>query len=181
MWIEIKTKETARDVRKEGLQKAINEDLGLKAEVAETSDIYVIQGSYSTKEAETIARAMSDQIVQQFGINNQLYSKGAWVTIVRYKPQITDPVEQSILKLIEDIGLAAESATIMQKCIIRNATEEQVKAICEGLLANENTQQYGYGLETVNVNTFLRAKTAVAASEEDDFVTTVKITKAPDR
>ncbi|MBI2549743.1 phosphoribosylformylglycinamidine synthase subunit PurL [Candidatus Woesearchaeota archaeon] len=179
MWIEIKTKETSKDVRKEGLQKAINEDLGLKAEVAETSDIYVIQGSYSTKEAETIARAMSDQVVQQFGINNQLYSKGAWVAIVRYKPQITDPVEQSTLKLVEDIGLAAESATIMQKYAIRNATEEQVKAICEGLLANENTQQYGYGFEHVNVSSFLKRETA-AAAENGEPVAAVKIRKASD-
>ncbi|MBI3036393.1 phosphoribosylformylglycinamidine synthase subunit PurL [Candidatus Woesearchaeota archaeon] len=182
MWIEIKTKETSKDVRKEGLQQAINEDLCLKAEAAETSDIYVIQGSYSTKEAENIAKAMSDQIVQQFGINNQLYSKGAWVVIVRYKPQITDPVEQSILKLVEDTGLAAESATIMQKYIIKNATEEQIKAICEGLLANENTQQYGYGFETVNVKAFLTtAATAAAAEKEEELVSTIKITRASDR
>ena len=99
MWIEIRTKENSRDARKESLQQAVRE-LGIKADVLETTDIYSIDGSYSTKEAEQIARAMSDRIVQEFGINNQLRSDGAWIVIVRYKPQITDPVEQSVLKLI---------------------------------------------------------------------------------
>ncbi len=175
MWIEIKTKENAKDVRKEGLQQAIRE-LGLKAEVVETSDIYSIEGSYSTAEAEKISRAMSDAIVQKFAINSQLYSKGAWVIMIRYKPQITDPAEQSVLKLVEDIGLAANSATMLQKYIIKNASEGQVKAICEQLLSNENTQQYGYGLDTVNVNAFLRT----SIGNGDTAVQTVKISKASD-
>ncbi|MEK6837416.1 MAG: phosphoribosylformylglycinamidine synthase subunit PurS, partial [Nanoarchaeota archaeon] len=186
MWIEVRTKETARDVRKEGLQQAIKDDLGLKAELLETSDIYAIEGSYSTKEAELIGRAMSDKIVQDFSINSQLYSKGAWVVVVRYKPQITDPVEQSVLKLVEDLGLAAHSATMMQKYVIRNAAENDVKRLCEGLLANENTQQYGYGFETVNVKAFLTteamaAATASAAEKEEEPVSTIKITKTSDK
>ena len=72
MWIEVKTKETERDVRKEALQQAIKEDLGLKAEVVETSDIYAIDGSYSTREAELMAKAMCDAVVQEFSINTKL-------------------------------------------------------------------------------------------------------------
>ena len=155
MLIEVKTKETARDVRKEALQQAVKEELGLKAEIIETSDVYFIDGSYTTKEAELIGKAMSDAIVQDFGINSQLYSMNAWIAIVRYKPQITDPAEQSVLKLVEDLGLAANSATIMQKYVIKGATEGQIKAICEQLLANENTQQYGHGFEHINVNSFV--------------------------
>ena len=179
MWIEVKAKENARDARKESLQQAVKEELGLKAQILETSDIYSISGSYSTKEAEQIARAMSDKIVQEFGINNQLYAKGSWIAIIRYKPQITDPAEQSVLKLIEDLGLAADSATIMQKYVITNSTEQQVMSICQELLANENTQQYGYGFESVNVTAFLR-KNAPAA-EKETGVQTIKIRQCTDR
>src|SRR3989338_4543552 len=178
MWIEVKSKESARDVRKEGLQRAIKEDLGLKAEVLETSDIYAIDGSYSTKEAETIGKAMSDSIVQDFGINKQLYTKGAWIIIVRYKPKITDPSGQSVLKMVEDLGLAANNATIIQKYAVRNATKEQGEMICKGLLANENTQQFGYGFETINANSLL---TRASEKENEEAAQTVKISKAPDR
>ena len=179
MWIEVKTRENARDARKESLQQAVKEELGLKAEILETSDIYSISGSFSTKEAEQIARAMSDNIVQEFGINNQLYSKGAWIVIIRYKPQITEPAEQSVLKLIEDLGLAAESATIMQKYVITNSTEQQAIIICQEMLANENTQQYGYGFESVNVTAFLR-KNAPAAEKKTD-AQAIKIRQCTDR
>ncbi len=181
MWIEVRTKESTRDVRKEGLQQAITDDLGLKAQLLETSDIYAVDGSYSTREAELIGKAMSDEIVQDFSINSQLYSKGAWIIMVRYKPQITDPVEQSVLKLIEDLGLAAHSATIIQKYTIKNAAEKEVMRICNELLANENTQQYGYGFEHVNVSSFLKAGTAALAEENSELVATVKIRKAADR
>ncbi len=178
MWIEVKNREPARDVRKECLQRAIKEDLRLKAEVAETSDIYAIDGSYSTKEAEAIGRAMSDSIAQDFTINSQLFAKGAWIVIVRYRPEITDPAEQSVLKLISDMGLAAQSATIMQKYAFKNATEEHVKDICAGLLANGNTQQYGYGFETLNANAFI---TRAAEEETEKEAAIIKITKAPDK
>ncbi|MBI2176030.1 phosphoribosylformylglycinamidine synthase subunit PurL [Candidatus Woesearchaeota archaeon] len=195
MWIEIKTKDTARDVRKEALQQAAREELGLKAEIPETSDIYIIDGSYTTKEAELIGRAMADTIVQDFSINSRLYSKGAWIVIVRYKPQITDPAEQSVLKLVEDLGLAANSAVIMQKYEVKGAKEEEIKAICEQLLSNENTQQYGYGFEHVNVNAFLKtipqfsselnvlstSGRYATAEENSEPVATVKIRKAEDR
>ncbi len=183
MWIEVRTKPDVNDARKEGLQQAITDDLGLKAQLLETSDIYAVDGSYSTREAELIGKAMNDEIVQDFSINSQLYSKGAWIIMVRYKPQITDPVEQSVLKLIEDLGLAAHSATVIQKYAVKNATETDVVRICNELLANENTQQYGYGFEHVNVSSFLKAGTgtAAAAEENGELVATVKIRKATDR
>ncbi len=198
MWIEVRTKQNpnrqqpigpsreqhdlgARDVRKESLQRAVKEELGLKAEILETSDVYAIDGSYTTKEAELIGQAMSDAIVQDFSINSRLYSKEAWIAIVRYKPQITDPVEQSILKLIDDLGLAANSAAIMQKYVIKGVAEEKIKTICEQLLANENTQQYGYGLEHISVNSFIKPAAATAAEENRELAATVKIRKASDR
>ncbi len=180
MWIEVKTKGTARDGRKEALQQAAKEELGLKAEVAETSDIYAIDGSYTTKEAELIGRAMSDAIVQDFSINSQLYSKGAWIAVIMYKREITDPAGQSVLKLIEDLGLAANSATIMQKYVIKGATEAQIKAICEQLLANENTQQYGYRFEHINVDALIKPA-AAAAEQNSELAATVKIRKAADK
>ncbi len=178
MWIEVKTKETQKDVRREALQQSAKEELGLKAEVIETSDIYVIDGSYTTKEAELIGRAITDTIVQDFSINSRLYSQEAWIVIVRYKPQITDPAEQSVLKLVEDLGLAANSAVLMRKYVIKGLTEEKIRAICEQLLSNENTQQYGYGFEHVNVNAFIRPMAAEATGE---LVSAVKIRKAADR
>ncbi len=180
MWIEVRTKQNARDVRKESLQQAVKEELGLKAEILETSDVYAIDGSYSTKEAELIGRAMTDTIVQDFSINSRLYSKDAWIVIIRYKQQITDPAEQSVLKLIEDLGLAANSAAIMQKYAIKGTTEEKIKEICGQLLSNENTQQYGYGFEHINVNAFLRPA-AATAEENGELTAAIKIRKAADR
>ncbi len=170
----------ARDVRKEGLQQAIREELGLKkAEVAETSDIYSIEGSYSTKEAETIAMAMTDGIVQEAVINSQLHSKDSWLILARYKPGITDPAEQSVIKLVSDLGLAAQSATAIQKYVIRGVTKDEVKSVCEGLLSNENTQDYSFGFETVNLNAFIMG--AGVAEESGTEAQTIKITKASDR
>ncbi len=177
MWIEIKTQENFRDVRKEAVQKAIREDLHIKAEVIETSDIYLIDGNYSEKEAEKIANAMHDPITQKFIINGPIKSKGSWIAAITYKPQVTNPSEQSVLKLIADLGLAAESAVIVQKYAISNVAEGQTRNICEGLLANENTQIYSLGFESLDLNTMPRKKTE---NEEEKQAETVRITKAAD-
>ena len=183
MLIEIKAKEPAMDARREWLQQEVNEELGLKkAEVTETSDIYSIKGSFSTKEAEEITDAITDKIIQNATINSQLQSKGAWILLTRYKPGITDPAEQSIMQLISDLGLAAESANIIQKYAVKGVTKEQAKAICEQILANENTQQYEFGFETLSQNS-LFTPSLTAEKEEDNSEDTKKvaITKASDR
>jgi phosphoribosylformylglycinamidine synthase subunit PurSL len=173
MWIEVRT--TSRDVRKESLQRMLWE-LGMKAEVVETSDIHSIEGSYSTEEAERIGQAITDKAVQKFSINNQLYSMGSWIILVRYKPQITDPAEQNVLKLISDLGLAANSACSLQKYILKNSNETQIKEICEQL-ANENTQQYGYGQDSISVSSFI----VPSALDYDSSVQSIKLSKANDK
>jgi phosphoribosylformylglycinamidine synthase II len=175
MWVEIKAKQGSKDVRKEALQQAINE-LDVKGEVIETSDIYVIDGSYSESESGRLAQAMSDKIVQDYSVNGSLQAKDSWVVMIRYKMQISDPVVHSVLKLVKDLGLAANSVVIVQKYLLKNVKEDSVERICEELLANENTQDYKFWFEEADSD-FFTGKVSESENEKEE-VAIVKIRKA---
>ena len=149
MWIEITTKPHLKDVRKIALQHSIKEDLGVDAEVTKTADIYYIRGNFSDEQMQLIGRTITDAIAQSFSCN-PVQKEDGWIIIVKYKPRITDPVEQSVLKAISDVGLQTEAATMMQKYVLK-AQKQDAERICKELLANENAHDYYIGNKAIDI------------------------------
>ena len=69
-----------------------------------------------------------------------------WIVEIGYKKDVTDPVGFLTKKEIEDLGIEGvkEVRSISTYAINGNISEEQVKKICEELLADNQIQHFGY-------------------------------------
>src|SRR3989338_1429580 len=104
--IEVKTK--TKDARDKAFQDAIAET-GIKAET-KVSDTYYIEGKLSEKDYEEIAqKLLTDKITQTYSTQKEK-AKGQWIIEVRYKENVTEPAEESILSAIKELGKKADSA-----------------------------------------------------------------------
>ena len=134
---------TARD-------KAIEEslaDFGIDADVR-VSDAYYISGSLSDDDVEEISeRLLSDALTQEYEIRSRR-KKGSWIVEVRYKDNVSDPAEDSIVKAIKDLGKDAKAArTAKRYCIKSDISEKDVEMLCKKMLANDIVEEYYYGYE----------------------------------
>lgn len=75
-----------------------------------------------------------------------------WIVEIGYRKNVTDPVGYLIKKEIEDLGIGGieEVRSINTYAIDGNISEEEVKKICEELLADNQIQHYGYRGRGVN-------------------------------
>jgi len=145
--IEIKEKPGIFDAIGEGLRKDIF-DLGIKtAEKARCVQVYNIEGSISIDEIKKICEELLvDKITQEYSINLPIrtlsVSPTDFVIEVAYNPGVMDPVEDSSLKGIKDLGIAGvKSVKTAKKYIIRGKlTDAQLRTISEKLLYNKLIQ-----------------------------------------
>jgi phosphoribosylformylglycinamidine synthase len=148
--IEIGYKPTATDAMGEGVKKDI-EDLGISdVDHVRIMQLYMIEGDLSESEIKIICEELlTDRITQTYAYNVSVVSKdgaGAWVVEVTYKAGVTDPVGDSTVKGILDLGIGGvESAKTGRKYIIKGSlNENEMDAICKRLLANDVIQNYSY-------------------------------------
>jgi len=145
--IEVYIKEGLVDAAGEGLLKDI-EDLNISgAKSARFVRVTEIEGKISRADAGRIgAELLADPVSQEFVVGKVKgeMTKGAWVIEVRYKPGVTDPVSESTMKAIADLGIkGAESAHTASKVILRGRlSRNRVETICSKLLANAVIQTY---------------------------------------
>jgi phosphoribosylformylglycinamidine synthase PurS subunit len=148
--IEVGYKPTATDAMGEGIKKDI-EDLGISGvDHVKTMHVYVIHGDISESDVEMICEnLLTDRITQDYEYKGSLAGQddaGAWVVEVTHKPGVTDPVGDSTVKGIKDLGISGvNSAKTGRKYIIKGSlTESEVEVICRRLLANSVIQDYSY-------------------------------------
>jgi phosphoribosylformylglycinamidine synthase II len=107
--IEVQNKKSVPDAFGEGLKRDI-EDLGISGVLwVETVLVYVIEGTITEDDARNIAASLlADPTTQDYSIGrssqSQAFRSGA-VVEVAYNPGVMDPVEQSALKGISDLGI----------------------------------------------------------------------------
>ncbi|MBP7836175.1 MAG: phosphoribosylformylglycinamidine synthase subunit PurL [Candidatus Omnitrophica bacterium] len=106
---------------------------------------YTISGELAEAEVERICcRLLTDQVCQDYSVNPapEKKQKGKFIVEVAYNPGVMDPVEESTLKGISDLGITgAESVKTAKKYIIRgNLSTIQLKTICDKLLYNKLIQ-----------------------------------------
>ena len=148
--IEVGYKPTATDAMGEGIKKDI-EDLGISGvDYVRTIQIYMINGDLSESDVKSICQnLLADRITQDYEYKGSLVRQGdfgAWVVEVTYKPGVTDPVGDSAVKGIRDLGISGvRSAKTGQKYVVKGSlNENDIAAICRRLLANSVIQNYTY-------------------------------------
>ena len=144
--IEVKDKRGIFDAVGEGIKKDIL-DLGIDS-VKDVSfvQVYNIEGEISRQEIEKIcAQLLADKISQDYCILTEkvkVPSRGEFIVEVAYNLGVMDPVEQSSLKGIRDLGLeGVTSVKTAKKYLLKGKlTEAQLKIISEKLLYNKLIQ-----------------------------------------
>lgn len=145
--IEIKDKPGVFDAVGQGIKKDIL-DLGIKT-VSEAGfiQVYTLEASCSLADIEEICRQLlSDKISQDYFINQpcqpQEGSDNQFLIEVAYNPAVMDPVEESALKGIRDMGIqGVNSFKAAKKYLIKGRlSQRQLKTISEKLLYNKLIQ-----------------------------------------
>ena len=149
LWrVEINTKRGVFDCRQDDTLRAIKE-VGLNSvKSVKVTQIYNIDGDLTEENIHRVARELlSDPITQEFVIKatNQLVSppqKKDYHTIeIAYNPGVMDPVEQSTIKGIKDLGFQAGRVSTAKQYILHGELSyKQVDLIVEKVLANKLIQ-----------------------------------------
>lgn len=145
--IEVFIKEGLVDAAGDGLLKDI-EDLNISgAKSARFIRVTEIEGKIAKKDARRIgAELLADPVSQGFVVGKLSgpVTRGAWVIDVMYNPGVTDPVSESTLKGIADMGITgAKAAQTSNKVLLRGRlSKKSVETICKKLLANGVIQTF---------------------------------------
>jgi phosphoribosylformylglycinamidine synthase II len=137
-------------------------DLGLAEDLAVRSARgYLIQGSLDRQQVERIAqRLLADRVVERTVVapvgdeglrgtadgHRREALVGEWLIHVLPKPGVMDPVAQSALKAIADLGddelgSRAEAVRTLKKYWVGGLAEDRLELLCSKVLANDAIEQ----------------------------------------
>ena len=140
--IEVRNKDGVYDAVSENLKRDIK-DIGIRnIEDVDFIRVYTLVGALTVKDVRSISRELlSDKVVQEYD-----YSKGfspkikkdSHIVEIACNPGVMDPVQESALKGIKDMGLNCEEIETSRKYIIYgNLSRKQVTVISNKLLYNK--------------------------------------------
>ena len=152
MWeIEVGLKPEFKDAIGKAVKSDIKEDLGITSvEEVKYIEAYRLEGKFSEKEVERLAKeAFSDAIIQNYSVNASLLNDFDWEISVAYNPDVTDNVGMAAKEATKDLlnreFKEGEDIRSVRKYALKGKlTEEQVKKICSGLLANTLIEKFEY-------------------------------------
>lgn len=185
LWrIEVKDKPGIFDAVGHGVKKDIT-DLGIKG-VSDVRfvQIYVIEGAVFEDGIEKICtQLLCDPVAQEYLISpvrrtNIHYQKDEHVVEITYNPGVMDPVEESTLKGIRDLGIRTVSTvkTGRKFIIYGKLADDQVKTIADKLLYNKLIQH------VVDPATALTSYAGAGAAHLYQFnLITIEMLKAKDK
>jgi phosphoribosylformylglycinamidine synthase len=144
--IEIKDRPGIFDAAGTGIKKDIL-DLGIKGvEQVRFVQAYILEGSLSQDDARRICEELLvDRIAQDYSINDQasrIAGENEFIVEVAYNPGVMDPVEDSTLIGIRDLGISTvKSVKTAKKYIIKGSLSGiQLRTISKKLLYNKLIQ-----------------------------------------
>ena len=143
--IEIKDKPGIFDAVGQGIKKDIL-DLGIKTvRDVRFVQVYLIDGNISEEQVKKICgELLTDRVAQEYSFDGVLPArrKDEFVVEVACNPGVMDPVEESTLKGIRDLGIEGVSSikTAKKYLIKGKLAEPQLKTISEKLLYNKLIQ-----------------------------------------
>ncbi|MFH1752757.1 MAG: phosphoribosylformylglycinamidine synthase subunit PurS, partial [Candidatus Omnitrophota bacterium] len=144
--IEICNKPGIFDAAGEGIKRDI-EDLGYKnVKKIKTIQVYLLEGDIDKNSADRVARELlTDKVTQDYSINGPVLAKDEEkfdAVEVTHNPGVMDPVEESTIKGIRDLGIDGVSAvsTAARFLIEGKIAKSDIKTISEKLLYNKVIQ-----------------------------------------
>lgn len=144
--VEVVDKPGIFDAVGQGVKKDIL-DLGIKGvNDVKFIQVYILRGSLSENQVIRICEdLLSDKVSQDYFVRTfeeALSSRGRFTVEIAYNPGVMDPVEASVLKGIQDLGISgAESVSTAKKYIISGKiSPAQLKTIADKLLYNKLIQ-----------------------------------------
>ncbi len=150
--VEIKEKDTALDALGKSIEKDIH-DLGFTSiNKVRVSSIYTIDGEISESEIKRICEELLTDRVTQDYICSHIHDLPSYPTPngflfieLAYHPWVMDPVEESTLKGIRDLGIAVNKElsvrTAKKFYFFGNLTKKDLNFITDKLLSNKLIQQ----------------------------------------
>lgn len=154
--IEVRDKKEIFDAIGEGVKKDIL-DLGIKGiKEVHFIQVYLIEGTLSKKDVLAICKdLLTDSVTQEFVYGKSFIrkeSKNLHVVEVAYNPGVMDPVEESALKAIKDLGINdVESLHTAKKYLLEgNLSRKKIDLISEKLLYNKVIQHPVKGKATIH-------------------------------
>jgi len=155
--VEVKNKAGIPDSAGDGVKKDI-EDLGIPgADSVEVVHVYIVEGNIRSLQIKNIAQnLLADPVTQEYAFrNNPITDKrsteeGQFLVEVAYNVGVTDPVEESAMKGIRDLGIkGVTSVKTAKKYIIKGKiSERNLKTASEKLLYNKVIQHIVTGLDS---------------------------------
>ncbi|MCM8779560.1 MAG: phosphoribosylformylglycinamidine synthase subunit PurL [Candidatus Omnitrophica bacterium] len=145
LWqIEVKDKPGIFDAVGEGIKKDIL-DLGIETvEDVSFIQVYMIEGDIRQEAVKIICEELlADNVAQVYRLKPEIVNEENGHTLeVAYNPGVMDPVEESALKAIRDIGIeGVSSVKTAKKYLIKGKiTKAQLNTISEKLLYNKLIQ-----------------------------------------
>ncbi len=124
--------------------------------------VYKIEGSLTEQTAKEVCRKLLvDGVTQDYFIRKPGYTGPDYtgeifpgkyrVVEVNRKPGVMDPVEQSVLKGIVDMGLSVDSVKTSKRYLISgDITDEQLKTVAEKTLANSTIEDIYFDEEALS-------------------------------
>ncbi|MBI2860520.1 MAG: phosphoribosylformylglycinamidine synthase subunit PurL [Chloroflexi bacterium] len=180
--IEVSIKEGMVDAAGEGLARDAH-DLGVTTiSAVRVAEVYLLDGTLTGDALEKVCRLLADPVTQEYraGAALQPASGKVHVVEVAYNAGVVDPVEESVLKAIRDLGIQGVRAvkTAKQYVITGQLDRRQMEMVCSRLLVNPIIQhavegghygfaggpQYVFHLEQVDLDDVPR-RFGLSASE----------------
>jgi len=144
--VEVSLKPGLPDPRGEGVSRGVR-DLGIDKDISVcTRDVYWLDGDITPDDLERIARRLlTDPIVQNFSLNplSEPDTATCHSLNVTYNPGVADPVEDTVMKAIGDLGISAvKSVKTAVRYILTGALSgDEVATIAGRLLVNPIIQR----------------------------------------
>ncbi len=139
--IEIRLRSGLPDARGQGLVKDIH-DLGIRGvRDVRVVDIYWLDADLAARQLDIVcSRLLADPLVQEYSYDAPATAAtgGGFTVEVAYNAGVVDPVEQSVLKAIKDLGLTGVRAvkTAKRYIIQGRVAKKNLDLICGRLLVN---------------------------------------------
>ncbi len=171
LWrVEIKDKDGVVDSAGEGIYRDIL-DLGIKSIVkAQVVSVYLIDGNVGEQDVKTICEELlTDTIVQSYSYHPNektipsLETNNLRVVEIAYHPGVMDPVEESTLKGIRDLGITQVKGvrTAKKYLLYGELSKAETETVINKVLANKLIQHV--------VEDPQKEKVAITSKEKREF------------
>jgi phosphoribosylformylglycinamidine synthase len=145
--IEIGFKRGIRNALGEKIKRRIIEHLQLPIKGVETVEVYTLDGEFTRRELELIAKGpLRDPIIQDYVINAAIARQFDWLIEVGFRPGVTDNVgktaREAIELLLDRPSHSFGVYTSKQYVLHGSINKSQVEIIATNLLANALIERY---------------------------------------